>query len=423
VVETTPLASVLSALWQQLASNPGNRALVIAGLLKNHALDEQTREMFVERISRLTPPSQARTDALRLLVLPLSPIQIPLPTQFVEQRQPIRVDPELDRITLSLSCAAEFRLWIIGRDITRHENGSGIISKQALRVRIRASGVVYTPRHYNRLLAQGNGLFWHLDGSQIYLRSVVKVSRDLVQQADEAGLLLEDNLPGVREVYLDVSGSLEQWEGTMYAGWIASRGYSKDLTIARETLAQLFNRHENTIRRWEEKRLQNVVTKRTNYAQCPDIDHYFPYLPEHAQAYVARVSWRGQVQEEVRLRWQLPNTYHAAISHHPHKGQAAKVRRAVRAVFPASEKRGGHLHPMYLQSSDKLKRLYRSLKFRMGLLGDVNQPVYVYRGVHHRTKAGMFEMTNTGFLFTHPNERLSPEQEEAVLARRLKRAG
>jgi hypothetical protein len=419
VVETTPFASVLSALWQQLASNPSNRALAIAQLLKNHPVDELTREMFVGRISRLTPPGEARTDALRLLSPPLSHIQIPIPTQFVEQQQLIRVDPELDRLVLSLSCAAEFRLWIVGRDITRHENGSGIVSKQALRARIRASGVVYTPRHYNRLLAAGNGLFWHLNGSEIYLRSIVKVSRDLVQQADEVGLLLEDNLPGVREVYLDVSGSLEQWEGTMYAGWIASRGYTKDLTISRETQAMLFNRDENTIRRWEKNWLENIVTKRENFAQCPDIDHYFPYLPEHAQAYVARVPWRGQVQEAVRLRWQLPNTYHAAISHHPHKGQAAKVRRAVRAVFPASEKRGGHLR-RYLSSAEKLKRLYRSLKFRMGLLGDVNQPVYVYMGVHHRTRAGMFEVTNTGFLFTHPNERLSPEQEQEAFTRRGK---
>jgi hypothetical protein len=418
VVETTPVQSVLSALWQQLSCNPSNRALVIARLLQNHALDERTREMFVDRISRLTPPGDTRTDALRLLTPPLSHIQIPIPITFVE-KQPIRVDPELDRLALSLSCAAEFRLWIIGRDITRHDNGSGVISKQALRARIRAFGVVYTPRHYNRLLAQGNGLFWHLSGSQIYLRSVVKVSRDLVQQADEAGLLLEDNLPGVREVYLDVSGTLEQWEGTMYAGWLASRGYSKDLTISRETQSLLFNRDENTIRRWEKNWLQNILTKRTNYAQCPDIDHYFPYLPEHAQAYVARVPWRGQVQDEVRLRWQLPNTYHAAISHHPHKGQAAKVRRAVRAVFPASEKRGGHLR-RYLSSREKLKRLYRSLKFRMGKLGDVNQPVYVYMGVHHRTKAGMFEVTNTGFLFTHPNERLSPEHEQEAFARRRK---
>ena len=171
------------------------------------------------------------------------------------------------RLAISLSCAAEFRLWIVGRDITRCANGSGIISKKALKARLKALGVSYTPRHFNRLLAHGARLFWHRTAHTIYLRSIINVARDLVQASP-----IHDNFPGVRDVYLDVSGTLEEWEAMLYAGWIAHRSYSSDITIARETQAVLFNRHENTIRRWEQTHLAEVISKHINYAHASDLD-------------------------------------------------------------------------------------------------------------------------------------------------------
>lgn len=414
MVELATLTSELNSLWHELAGNPHNRASVIARILKHHA-DQATTQLFTDLISRQTPAGQARDEALKLLASPslFSHIHV---VERVE-KTPLRVDAELGRLSIALSCAAAFRLWIVGRDITRHEKGSGIITKQALKARISALGVSYTTRHYNRLLTQGTGVFWHLQGDTIYLRSIVKVACDLVAQALEKGVATEGNQPGTREVYLDASGTLEQWEAMLYAGWVAYRSYNHDITIARETCSQLFNRHENTIRRWEAHRLAQIITKRTNYAQCPDQEHYYPYLPDHAQAYVARVRYKNHIHDKIRLRWQLPNTYHALISHHKKRGQSGRVRRAVNAGYPASEKRGGHF-PHYLPTTEKLKRLYRSLKFRMGLLGDVDKPVYVYIGEHCRTGQGIFEITNTGFLFTHPNERVSSQREQEVLQRR-----
>jgi len=408
-VETSQLRSELLALWRELAVNPRNRALAVAYILK-HRDEPATRQLFVELITRQTPPSQERDEALRLL----TPSTLFSHIQMVDKPKTtsLRVDAELGRLAIAQSWAAEFRLWIVGRDITRNNGGSGVVSKTALKDRLRALGVSYVPRHYNRLLAQGSGVFWHLNGSQIYLRSIVNVARDLVEASPTL-----DNLPGVREVYVDVSGSLEQWEAMLYAGWMAYRGYTRDVTIARETLAQLFHRHENTFLRWEETHLSLIISKRTNYAQCPDVEHYFPYLPDHAQAYVAKTYYKNRVREEIRLRWQLPNSYHAAITYHERRGQAANVRKALNAKYPAYTKRGGHCL-RYLPSFEKLKRLYRSIKFRKGLLGDVRKPVYVYRGEHRRTKHGIFEITNTGFLFTHPNERAAPKREQEVLSKR-----
>lgn len=193
----------LKQLWHQLAGNPSNRALVIARLLKNHHADSATTQIFTDLISRQTSPNQERDQALALI----APVSLFPPIQIVPEQETtcLRVDAEIGRLAISLSCAAEFRFWIVGREITRCADGSGIITRKALKARLKALGVSYTPRHFNRLLAHGMGLFWHLDASQIYLRSIINVARDLVQASPIYG-----NSPGVRDVYLDVSGALEQ---------------------------------------------------------------------------------------------------------------------------------------------------------------------------------------------------------------------
>jgi hypothetical protein len=123
----------------------------------------------------------------------------------------------------------------------------------------------------------------------------------------------------------------------------------------------------------------------------------------------------------VRVYWQLPNTYHALIETHPHKGQAARVRKAVNGNAPASKKQGGQ-HRLYF-TPDQLKRRFRSLKFRMGLAGDVNKPVYVFLGEHRHTQRRMFEVNNSGFVFTSASERAAPQVEAALFARQQAKLG
>jgi hypothetical protein len=130
---------------------------------------------------------------------------------------------------------------------------------------------------------------------------------------------------------------------------------------------------------------------------------------------VTSVRFQGQMVEDVRLFWQLPNTYHSTIQPHAHRGQSAKVRRAVTSEYPAEIKRGGQCL-RYLPSPDALKRRYRSLKFRMGKYGDTTKPVYVYVGRHKRSQRGVFEINSSGFVLTEPNERLSPKAEQRYLA-------
>jgi len=114
-VETSQLQSLLTDPWQQLGANPSNRALAIANILA-HRDDQRTRALFTDLIARCTPPGQELDDALRLLdqSSPFSHIQV------VPDAPPreLRTDPKLGRLTVGLYCAAEFRLWIIGRELT-----------------------------------------------------------------------------------------------------------------------------------------------------------------------------------------------------------------------------------------------------------------------------------------------------------------
>jgi hypothetical protein len=248
------------------------------------------------------------------------------------------------------------------------------------------------------------------------------VGLELARKADARGMELEGNKPGARQMLLDVSGSIEHWEAAIYAGWISHRN---DPTIARETQAQLFGREPNTIRRWEAQRLENEVSVRHNYVQCSDPDRYFYHLPDYTVGYLARMYWEGKLYLEVRLRWQMPNTYFSTTYSTPHKGQASRVRKAVNAEYPPYSKRGGQCSLRYVMSPKKLKRLCRSLKFRMGLLGDVDRPFYVFLGEQRRTGQGIFEITNSGFVFTNANERVPIKAEKEyfdALARKRKRA-
>jgi hypothetical protein len=325
--------------------------------------------------------------------------------------EPIRVDWEQGRLAIALHQAAPFRLWLLGRDLTRRGDGSGVVTRKALWGQLKRHNITYTRRHFNRLLASGEGLFWHTYDDQLYLRSTVKVGRDLCRSFGEKSPNL-GNLPGVRDVLIDPTGSMEQFEATLYAAWIAGRGYKEDVTISREVLSKLFRRDQTTLRRWEADRLDGLLTKRTNYAQCPSVDRYFGNIPEHSQPYLAHVQHHdGSTTAQKRLRWQLPNTYHATLPSHAHRGQAAKVRRTVQTDIPVVQQRDGHCRLYY--TSERYTRRCKSVKFRMGKLGDVHRAVYVYLGQHKRTQHGIYEISSSGFTFTDPNERARPTHERA----------
>lgn len=443
--------SQIEQLWQELVDDPQRQAVVCAALCQEQApyLAEwlkakilagiSDRELLVISRPPVTDGRILAYSQLCSVTTPLSPrpqkLTAPLltikeragrpkkhqnafevnyqaifgvvPEIVPEAPSEIRVEPEIGRICIGLNKASEYRLYVIARELTRSAEGSGKVAKEALRGVLKRYGITYTREHFNRLLRAGNGVFWNLSQKHVYIRSYKSLASKLATLAPE---LFSTNRPGVRDIYLSPAGSHEQWEATLYAGWLA---YRNNPTIARETLEALFRRSPDTLRRWEQTRLQTVVSVRANEVQCPhplhEDDRYFDYIPEHSQPYVAQVHFQGQWQRVIRIRWRTSNSYQvSAIRQHHRHGQAKKVRKAVNDLFehPTAEKRGGtHSLKRYFDDVKRLK-VYTAKHDSMG---------YLWRG-ENRKGRGIFEINNTGFWFTHANERAARPAENAYLA-------
>jgi hypothetical protein len=318
-----------------------------------------------------------------------------VPETLLDVPPDIRVEPELGRASVVLKLAALYRLYVVARDITRRGNGCGRATKKALKQHLAAYGVYYSREHFSRLLRAGEGLFWNRSCTDLYLYNPARVAA-LLAQMDPA--VFATNKPGVRDMYLSPTGTLEEWEAKLYAGWLAHRN---NPTIARETLARLFGRSADTLRLWEEKHLAGVLTVRTNYTQCPhpqlEDGRYVDHIPEHNQAYRGFVRFQGQWHAVTRLYWQTCNTYQiSGIRQHPRKGQARKVRKRINAVLdqPASLVRGGL--PRLKRYFDTPEGLKRQVRKHGGVY-------YLWRG-ENRRGYGIFELNGTGFWMTYPNE-------------------
>lgn len=404
------LQKLLQQLWQATAGNPRHQALVVARAAANHG-DSTIRQWAINQIRIRTPEGPEKREALKLLS-PLPPLLPPVQVDWTAYA--LRVDPELGRLAIVLHLAQGLRLWVVCRDLVRSATkgklAAGRVPRQLLKERLKALGIGYTARHINRLLAASDGLFWNLSPDAVHIRSVSYVAEQLVLQAAQTcPETIATNKPGVREVYLPVGGSLEQWEAMLYAGWLTHR---ENPTIARETLAQLFGRSADSLRRWEAMRLSHILTIRTNYAQAvldEDLLETLDYvLPSQAYSYVAS----GVEGPEIRLRWQLPNTYNPAqIRQHHCKGQASRVRKRVNASLARpvhvwrDGMQGDKLEKLYWNDAKKLRRY---LKRHTGLR-------YLWLGENPQQQ-GVFEATTNGWVQTKLRERWKLRAEKAYLA-------
>lgn len=317
----------------------------------------------------------------------------------------IRLDPELGRLSITLKQAHFLRVWCVLRHVVRNRDGSGKVNRREIPKTLKQFGIKHSRRHINRIIQQGEGIYWNATPTLLYIRSSSHVAKMLTQMALEVypdGV--STNKPGVRDVLLDPKGTLEEWEAQIYKGWLTHR---ENPTISREVLSILFNRTPETLRRWEQVRLGDQVIIRSNYAQQTDdewtIDKHFHHIPEHAVVYARKTKH----QNKFGFRWRISNTYKTRYCRqHPHKGQASKVRRAVNRVLeqPANQRRGGlPVRKLYFETAKSLRAYL-----------DKHEGVYqLWRG-ENKQGHGIFEVNSEGYAQTKANERLNYKHERVV---------
>ncbi len=262
----------------------------------------------------------------------------------------IRIDPEIARICIHRDVRrdSELRLWAVLKRWGAARGG--FMDVDRLYELIGQHVTDYTRRHFRRLLAAGNGLFWKLDGrGRVFLIGSVELSRRLVRLAGPG--VVGTNRPGARDMWIPIGENIQQFRAHCLAAWYEHRNGP---TISRATLESLWGRSDDTLRAWE--RLLPRLRVMSNYGQVvvtQDTPIDPGALPNAIDNPSVRTfpTWQGDPLRTC----QLPNTYVSfGYRQAPHKGRGCKRRRA---SFPVSHG-AGQTKPARLYWTDP-KRLER----------------------------------------------------------------
>lgn len=406
--------------------DPQKAAALIAAVVAHHAPELQAwaraqlhaKHRFVSLPlpyqNATSKPAEAQFQAIFGVqpVIAQKPLKQAVEPVLGGETAAFRVDPELGRLCVALHLAPAFRIWVIIRQLVREGSGSGWIERNHLVEALASYRVAITARHLRRVLVSGEDIFWNVTRKRVYMRSWAHVAASLTRSALLANIgRVDRNRPGARELYVPVTGSLDEWEARLYCAWFA---YRNNPTISRSELGILFGRDKATFRHWEKTRLGGLLQVRRNYAQCPSYEAFYSHVPHYATEYVAWVRWKGRPKKVARIRWQLPNTYLAGtVRQHHRQGQAAKVRRLVNGVtetMPAAKRRGG-LHRLYFDQAETLRKFVRT--------HPEAEARYVWRG-ENDLRDGIFEINESGFPLTHSRERAKPAEKLRPYRRRRK---
>lgn len=266
---------------------------------------------------------------------------IPLTVATVEQRTQsttIACDVELARLAVGLKQAPLFRLWMILLQKVRESN-NGHVSRADLPALLKSYGVKFSERNLRRWLKKGQGLYWQVDSrtGRIHHTGYKLLSCRLVSYALEIGLpdLVSTNRPGQRRyMYIDVSGDHTiDFEANVYASWLASKN---DPSIARDTVAALFNRDPRALRQWDKVAGVQPVA---NWAQYHS--NFSNAVPQDTDGNLREDVVEYTAKSGTQWRAQMVNTYHTpAIKQHDKRGQSRRVARVVRDLLESIEPAG-----------------------------------------------------------------------------------
>jgi len=246
-----------------------------------------------------------------------------LPSGGISDSHTIPTQPELNRIALKERIDAEYLLWCVLRHVAS-ENGlsSHFDKSDAYNIALEV-GLSWTRRQFNRILQAGNGLFWAVGESRLYLRSFKKVYNRL---ADESAAAIASS----RFVVITVHKSAAKRRAELYWSWFAVRG---EQTIARATITEIFGLSADQQRDYEALLGKRLIIN-TNYCHI-DADLYqkdLKNIPGHAFNFIQEKFTDNRVECVNVIAYQLPNTFIASKSKHGESPLVFAPNRALKAT-------------------------------------------------------------------------------------------
>lgn len=321
------------------------------------------------------------------------PIFTPIQIVAEDKTVPVECDVELARLAMLLGQFALYRIWVYTQ--RRIGDGSGHIQRNELRRALLEVGISYSRRHFNRLLHQGEDLFWTIDNSTqfIYLTGVVRLAERLSKQILQTvhARTLNTNKPGQRRMQVNLGGSIEDAKAQIYATWFIQKDRNgAGVQISRQTLTSLWGVSVPTLQDWE--RRANIRVSR-NYAQQQEIslahhDGVFE-VPHHAYLCL-------DIKGRDFVSWQLANSYQVTskVCEASHIGKSRKVRQIIQREIAITEqpgfirdaglRRSGRLYfsDEAVPASENFKALDKHLRKH----GDVFRPHYAALGRKHHIR-------------------------------------
>ena len=155
----------------------------------------------------------------------------------------IATHPELNRIAVKQGIDAQYLLWAVLRQVVADSGLSSHFTREQVYSLALEVGLSWTRRHFNRVLDQGNYLFWTVGATKIYVRSFKRVYNRL---ADETAA----GIPSALWVKIQPHKSALKRRSEFYWSWFISRGKQ---TIARDTLRDLFGLSHDQQRAYEDE--------------------------------------------------------------------------------------------------------------------------------------------------------------------------
>jgi hypothetical protein len=241
----------------------------------------------------------------------------------------VLVDPELSCIVSRRNEGSEFRLWLYAHHLG---DGSGWIKKDELFSKLLELGIVTSKSTFNDILKRGKSLYWRRSykNSVVWVRPTgsIKLSKRLTTlELKIHPNLIGTNRPGMRRVWLDLSGSLKSVMARCYGAWFAVKAEKTGFVeISRQTLEALWGRSKKNLLQWEA--LAGIETQ-PGYAEHHNI--HSELVPAHAYLCVDRSG-------NEFASWRTVNRYiPKPVNQNLHGGQRRKVRAAVNSFMNKSE--------------------------------------------------------------------------------------